>query len=81
MTWAEAPDIAEAQVQPDVHRRHDAQSTMPENELAIEYERQDVVVVDKTVASEGEQDSVDSDVRYAVFSAAVGRYACTPIVN
>ena len=71
MDTTESPDIIEAQVRPADHRRHDAQSIMPENCLAIESKRKDEVGIDNTVASEEEQDCVDSDICYAVFPAAI----------
>ena len=40
--------------------------------LATESDRQYKVVVDSTVASEEEQNSIDSDVRYAVLTATIG---------
>ena len=45
---------------------------MTENCLVIESEHQNEVVVDNIVASEGEQDGVDSDIHYAVLTAAIG---------
>ena len=60
MNTTESPDIFEAQGRSAHHRRHDVQSTMLGNWLEIESDRQDEVGVDKSVASEEEQDSADS---------------------